>query len=121
MDEKTDMAPAYDHGPHKAVDVKNAAYGEAADLYGDAEAAERYGYVARGYAIIESLQKGAGPMLTDRRQAEVPTHPVHRSRWNYRYWSLPGYRTSAHPGRSALAAARLYLCRSRDLRHGKPA
>ncbi|DAA72792.1 TPA_exp: putative Proline permease [Trichophyton benhamiae CBS 112371] len=48
MDEKTDMAPAYDNGPHKAVDVKNAAYGEAADLYGDAEAAERYGYVARG-------------------------------------------------------------------------
>lgn len=48
MDEKTEMAPAYDHHPHKAVDVKNAAYGEAADLYGDAEAAERYGYVSRG-------------------------------------------------------------------------
>ncbi|KAK2865170.1 hypothetical protein FQN49_003843 [Arthroderma sp. PD_2] len=48
-DEKGASAPSYEHhNPEKVVDKKNAAYGEAADIYGDAEAAERYGYVARG-------------------------------------------------------------------------
>lgn len=39
---------AYD-GPEKDLrDSQQLRYGEAADIYGDAETAERYGYVARG-------------------------------------------------------------------------
>jgi amino acid transporter len=39
-----------DHDIRQIVNQKGAAYGEAADVYGNVETAERYGYVERGYA-----------------------------------------------------------------------
>ncbi|EER27172.1 hypothetical protein D8B26_005714 [Coccidioides posadasii str. Silveira] len=48
MDKGLDQAPAYDQGLEKEVDVKELRYGEATDIYGDVETADRYGYVARG-------------------------------------------------------------------------
>ncbi|WEW56682.1 hypothetical protein PRK78_002130 [Emydomyces testavorans] len=43
-----EQTPPYDHYTEKGVDVGELRYGEAADVYGDAETADRYGYVARG-------------------------------------------------------------------------
>lgn len=42
-----ERAPSYEH-QRRASDVKEMRYGEAADLYGDAETVEKYGYVSRG-------------------------------------------------------------------------
>lgn len=45
--EVTGGAPSYDDVT-KEVDSKQLQFNEAAGLYGDAETAERYGYVTRG-------------------------------------------------------------------------
>jgi hypothetical protein len=57
MDEKqpvtppTDQVPEYDktHRPSVAESRKAAALGEGAEIYGDVQTAEQYGYVERGY------------------------------------------------------------------------
>ncbi len=40
--------PGSDHGVADIVEQKGAAMGEAADIYGDIQTAEEYGYVQRG-------------------------------------------------------------------------
>jgi hypothetical protein len=47
--------PPSDHGIKGIVESRGAATGEAADLYGSVEQAEQYGYVKRGYAILQEL------------------------------------------------------------------
>jgi hypothetical protein len=54
-----DESPGYDH--KDAADIvasKGNNIGEAADIYGDVQTAEEYGYVSRGYAsiLIEQLK-----------------------------------------------------------------
>jgi amino acid transporter len=39
--------PSDHHGINNAVEIKGAAAGEAADVYGDVQTAEQYGYVQR--------------------------------------------------------------------------
>ena len=48
------QAPPYDHGERSRsiVDEKGIRIGEAADMYGDVESAEEYGYVTRGYVLF---------------------------------------------------------------------
>jgi amino acid transporter len=41
-------AAAPDHERRRTVELKDAALGEAADIYGNAQTAEEYGYVERG-------------------------------------------------------------------------
>ena len=45
--EKAGASPAYD-GPRRRSSVKDPRIGEAAELYGDVQTAEEYGYVSRG-------------------------------------------------------------------------
>ena len=47
---EADGVPAYDREQHKSVAMRrgSVAVGEAADLYGDIQTAEEYGYVSRG-------------------------------------------------------------------------
>ncbi|KAI1908298.1 hypothetical protein LOZ12_003984 [Ophidiomyces ophidiicola] len=45
---KLESTPPYESRTEKEVDIKELRYGEAADVYGDSEAADRYGYVSRG-------------------------------------------------------------------------
>jgi amino acid transporter len=42
-----DAAPPADHGIRNIVETKGGAVGEAADIYGDIQTAEHYGYVER--------------------------------------------------------------------------
>jgi len=50
--EKAPESPrAAELGVKEIVERKGAATGEAADLYGDLQTAEEYGYVERGYAL----------------------------------------------------------------------
>jgi amino acid transporter len=41
------VTPPSDHGVKHIVETKGAAAGEAADIYGDVQTAEHYGYVER--------------------------------------------------------------------------
>ncbi|KAK2781306.1 hypothetical protein FQN53_000650 [Emmonsiellopsis sp. PD_33] len=48
MAELKEKVPPYEDAHTKQVDTKDLQYNEAAGIYGDAETAERYGYVTRG-------------------------------------------------------------------------
>jgi amino acid transporter len=41
------VTPPSDHGVKNIVETKGAAQGEAADIYGDVQTAEQFGYVER--------------------------------------------------------------------------
>lgn len=43
-----------DHGVRDIVDQKGAAFGEAADIYGNVQTAQEFGYVERGYVHVLS-------------------------------------------------------------------
>lgn len=45
--EGTNIPPSDHHGIKNIVETKGAAAGEAADVYGDVQTAEQYGYVQR--------------------------------------------------------------------------
>ncbi|KAK2801416.1 hypothetical protein FQN51_005310 [Onygenales sp. PD_10] len=49
MAELKEKVPPYEDAHTKQVDTKDLQYNEAAGIYGDAETAERYGYVTRGW------------------------------------------------------------------------
>ena len=58
MDEKTGFrtsgrdAPSYDGGVERVVEDKGIRIGEAADMYGDLDTVEEYGYVSRGRVCL---------------------------------------------------------------------
>lgn len=56
MRRRSDESPIYDSAA-RIVEEKGARMGEAADMYGDLETAEEYGYVSRGYVSEEKRKK----------------------------------------------------------------
>ena len=47
MEKGIDQTPPYENG-EDLVDIKQVQIGEATGIFGDADTAERYGYVTRG-------------------------------------------------------------------------
>ena len=82
--------PVY-NDPHSAdiVENKGIRMGEAADMYGDLETAEDYGYVSRGYVmcILRCLIRKGGLSII---KLEIPPHSIHCPWWNDRYWPVLG-------------------------------
>jgi hypothetical protein len=107
------------------VEDRYPSISEAFDMYGDAQTAEEYGYVSRGWVVasisqklpIELLLSGCR-RLTSAVKSQISTSPIHRHRWHDWYWSLPGYRQGLDPGGSAQPVARIYPDRNSDFRHG---
>lgn len=60
---EAEPVPPYDTEA-KAVDVKELRFGEAADVFGDAEKADKYGYVSRGYVFPIAEGRGKERSLT---------------------------------------------------------
>jgi hypothetical protein len=84
-----DEVPAYD--PKDVADIvasKGNNIGEAADIYGDIQTAEEYGYVSRGYASI--LDEIIGRMLLTITQPQITPHSVHCPRRYHWHRSLLG-------------------------------
>ena len=70
MDEKSGFrssggeAPPYESSADRVVEDKGIRIGEAADMYGDLDTAEEYGYVTRGY--VSNHEVGSTAVETDR-------------------------------------------------------
>jgi hypothetical protein len=58
------VTPPSDHGVKNIVETKGAATGEAADIYGDIQTAEQYGYVERKSVILSTLETLCHTRLT---------------------------------------------------------
>src|SRR5690242_7805000 len=85
----------------KAEARRASIVGEASDLYGNEEDAEKYGYVSRGYVpklhcSLCHLWMAAFAMrlivYTDSRQSQVTSYPIYCSRGNHRHWPVFRYR-----------------------------
>ena len=50
-----EIPPGYD--TDKIIEEKGVAIGEAADMYGDLDTAEEYGYVTRGYVMVPATRR----------------------------------------------------------------
>lgn len=107
-------AESPDHGVKEIVERKGAALGEAADLYGDVQTAEEYGYVERGLKSrhIQFIALVSFP-FAERLLKSLTLRPG----WYHWHGSLLRYRYCVCACRSPFRSSWLYVYWCRYLRH----
>jgi len=98
----------------RIVEEKGTRIGEAADMYGDLETAEDFGYVTRGY-VEEWPQSNQKKQFLMVLQLEISSHPVHRTWWYHWDWSLFGHRESLYSSWPSQSSPWIYLHWNRHL------
>lgn len=89
------------YDPDRVVEEFGMQLGEAADMYGDLDTAEDYGYVTRGY-VMADRQGGMdrSHQLTVLPQAQISSYSIHCSGRDDRDRSVPGHWSCFHSSRS---------------------
>ena len=86
----------HEFDPTRVVEEFGIGVGEAADMYGDLETAEDYGYVTRGYVKLFTGRLRGYLEADDLDQTQISAYPIYCPRRNDRDWSLLGNRTGFH-------------------------
>ena len=100
----------YNNDVSAVVHEHGKSIGEAADIYGDLQTAEEYGYVTRGYVVAPLCPRfSLLDVLILRLKSQVSSHSVHCPWWHDRNWSFPRYWQRIRKSWSAVSFARIHL------------